>query len=74
VGTSRSLEKHAIHSIVGAETIILVLEGAMHDGGVQTGVVSQKLAVGFDSWKEWIGLRIYCSSVWPVWVLLRQCR
>jgi hypothetical protein len=36
VGMSRSLEKAAIHSIVGAETIVPVLEGAMRDGGVKT--------------------------------------
>jgi len=36
VGTNRNLEKAVVHSIVGAETMVLEPEGAIRNGGVQT--------------------------------------
>jgi hypothetical protein len=70
-GTSQSLEKAMVHSIVGVETIVSVPEGALRDGGEQTVSLlvrrsPEELVVGKN------GSDSECSAIVSlVWVCLR---
>jgi len=46
LGTSRSLEKAAVHSLVGADPIVHVPEGALHDGVQNVSLLVRSSLVG----------------------------